>query len=59
LDAGVKLVWAINPNKRLVTIHRLDGTVQKLHENDVLSGENVLPGFECRVGELLPLRVGS
>jgi Uma2 family endonuclease len=59
LSADVKLVWEINPIERLVTVHRLDGTVQKLHENDVLSGENVLTGFKCRVGDLLPLRVGA
>jgi Uma2 family endonuclease len=59
LSAGVKLVWEINPIRRMLTVHRLDGTVQKLHENDVLSGENVLPGFECRVGDLLPSRVAS
>ena len=39
---------------RTVTVHRLDGTVQKLHEKDTLSGESVLPGFECRVADFLP-----
>jgi Uma2 family endonuclease len=59
LSAGVKLVWEINPIERMVTVHRLDGTVQKLHERDVLSGEDVIPGFECRVGDLLPPRIAS
>lgn len=54
LSAGVKLVWEVNPVNRIVTVHRLDGTVQKLHEQDMLSGENVVPGFQCAVAEFLP-----
>jgi Uma2 family endonuclease len=53
LEAGVKLVWEVKPVTRTVLIHRLDGTVQKLHENDLLSGENVVPGFQCRVADFL------
>jgi len=52
LEAGVKLVWEINPQERLILIHRLDGTVAKLKETDTLSGENVIPGFACPVSEL-------
>jgi Uma2 family endonuclease len=54
LDAGVNLVWIINPEQRLVTVHRADGTVAKLKETGTLDGEQVIPGFSCRVGELFP-----
>ena len=54
LDANVRLVWEINPEQRVIYVHRLDGSVAKLRENDTLSGEDVLPGFACRVGDLFP-----
>lgn len=52
LAAGVRLVWVLNPETRIVEVHRLDGTVSKLHVADELSGEDVLPGFTCPVAEL-------
>lgn len=52
LDAGVKLVWVVNPPTRTVRVHRADGTVTDLGEEDELSGEDVLPGFRCRVRDL-------
>ncbi len=54
LAAGVALVWVINPETRIVEIHRKNGTVTKLHANDELTGEDVLPGFGCRVEMLFP-----
>ncbi len=54
LKAGVELVWIINPELRSVRIHRPDGSITELHENDELTGENVLPGFHCRVSALFP-----
>jgi Uma2 family endonuclease len=54
LDAGVRLVWVVNPEIRTVRVHRLDGTIAGLSEHDELSGEDVVPGFRCRVGELFP-----
>ena len=52
LNAGTQLVWVVNPDAKTVEIHRADGTGIILHENDQLSGEDVLPGFSCRVGDL-------
>src|SRR5262249_37670372 len=48
LEAGVRLVWVINPALRRVRVHRRDGTVTDLGENDELSGEGVVAGFRCR-----------
>lgn len=53
-DAGVKLIWEIDPENRTVLIHRLDGSVQMLQDSDTLSGENVVPGFTCVVRDFLP-----
>lgn len=50
--AGVSLVWVVNPKARTVVVHRRQGVGAVLYEEDELSGEDVLPGFRCRVGEL-------
>jgi hypothetical protein len=39
-------------HSRLVEVHRAQGTGTILRENDALDGEQVLPGFRCRVGDL-------
>lgn len=52
LDAGVRLVWVVDPGTRTAVVHRADGSVAKLRETDELDGEDVLPGFRHRVGEI-------
>ncbi len=52
LSAGVQVVWVVDPERRVVEIWRPDGTLQTLHENDTLTGDPVLSGFQIRVGEL-------
>lgn len=54
LAAGVPLVWEVIPETRVVYVHRKDGTVTKLHLSDELTGEDVLPGFHCRVADFFP-----
>lgn len=54
LQAGVKLVWIVHPKTRTVAVHRADGSSSRLHDADALSGETVVPGFECNVAELFP-----
>lgn len=55
LQAGVQLVWVINPQSRTVLVYRANGSIIGLREHDEISGENVLPGFRCRVGQLFQL----
>jgi len=55
LRAGVRLVWVVNPERRTVRVHRADKTGAFLDENDEISGEDVVPGFRCSIGELIPL----
>lgn len=54
LRAGVRLVWVISPDGRTVDIFRQNGCVARVHEGDMLDGEDVLPGFAFRLGEILP-----
>ncbi len=52
LEAGVRLVWRIDPRPRDVTVYTPDGAVVRLLESDVLDGGDVLPGFTLPVAEL-------
>src|SRR5262245_29590406 len=52
LAAGVRLVWVVNPEARTVEVHRPQGPGAILRDPADLEGEDVLPGFRCRVGEL-------
>ena len=33
-------------------VHRADGTVTKLQSEEQLSGEDVIPGFQCQIAEI-------
>lgn len=53
LEAGVRLVWVIDPEARVVTVHRGGDLVTLLRGDDaILSGEDVLPGFATRLDEI-------
>lgn len=52
LEAGVRLVWNVNPSTRTVTVYRADGSTQTLGIGDKLSGEDVLPGFELPIEQI-------
>ena len=54
--AGVPLIWVIYPKARTATILRRDGPITELEEDDVLSGEEIIPGFRCPLREILPRR---
>jgi Uma2 family endonuclease len=49
---GVRLIWCIDPNRRTVTVHRPDSPDQVLGIADALSGDEVIPGFACRVSDI-------
>ena len=50
--AGVRLIWILVPPTRTVLVRRLDGTATEVGEGGELSGEDVVPGFTCRVADL-------
>lgn len=53
LQAGVKLVWVIDPRRETATIYHADGTLAVASKTGSLHGEDVLPGFSCKLADLL------
>lgn len=51
LKNGFRLIWIVYPNTKTVAIHRADGTVSHLHEQDEITGESAIPTFRCKVAE--------
>jgi Uma2 family endonuclease len=51
LNAGVRIVWELNPKTQVMTIYRPGEEPRRLGIDDTLTGEDVLPGFT------LPLRL--
>ena len=52
LEAGASMVWVVNPKWRSMTVYRSATEIKTLTENDELTGEDVVPGFSCRVGDV-------
>jgi Uma2 family endonuclease len=52
LRAGVQLVWVLYPQTRTILVLRPGGSAAYLTDADELSGEEVIPGFACRVAEV-------
>lgn len=50
-DAGVRLVWVVNPEQATVAVHRLNEPGTILRGNDQISGEEVVPGFSTPIGK--------
>jgi Uma2 family endonuclease len=59
LAAGVRLIWVVSPNTRTLRIHRPRdarlGPISALVESDSISGEDILPGFQCAVSEFFQI----
>jgi len=53
LDAGARIVWVIDPERRIARVYRHNGSESLLREQDDLDGEDVLPGFRCKVSAIL------
>lgn len=51
-EAGVRRVWVVYPDERLVYVFRSARENRMLGDGDELDGEDVLPGFRMPVGEL-------
>lgn len=52
LTNGVRLVWLVFPEQRIVEVYTPDGEVEILVEDDLLDGGEVLPGFSFPVAEI-------
>lgn len=53
LDAGTRLVWVIDPEKRTAAIYRSMTGVRAVAVDGVLEGEDVVPGFACPLKDVL------
>jgi Uma2 family endonuclease len=53
-EHGTRLVWSVNWKLQQVHIYRPDSISAVTQLKDVLSGDEVLPGFKCRLQEIFP-----
>lgn len=52
LDAGVRLIWIVDPKRRVITVYPPNGLGRTLRQDDALDGGNALPGFTLPVADL-------
>jgi Uma2 family endonuclease len=57
--AGVRMVWVVYPVRRAVFVYRPDGPGLMLTGDAVLTGEDVLPGFEAPIASFFPEHLDS
>lgn len=55
LAAGTRCVWVIDPDAETVAVYRSLLSPRILTEDDVLQGEEVVPGFRANVSELFEI----
>ena len=53
LSAGTRLVWVIDPERRLARVYRADGTEEIVTADKALHGEDVVPAFACALVDIL------
>jgi hypothetical protein len=47
LSGGTRLVWVIDPMRRIARIYHEDGTELMIGEREALDGGSVISGFSC------------
>jgi len=52
LDAGTQMLWVIEPIIKTVTVYRSRSEIKIFTQNDTLTGEKVIEGFQCAVAEI-------
>jgi Uma2 family endonuclease len=53
LQVGVPLVWVVDPEQRAAAVYRSVTDVRRVGSEDFLDGEAVVPGFRCRLAEVI------
>src|SRR5439155_18959786 len=53
LSAGTRLVWVVDPERRLARVYRADGAEAIVTAEQALQGEDVVPGFVCPLATIL------
>lgn len=59
LRVGVPLIWVVVPPTRWIRVVRLGGSMSLLRADAELTGEDVVPGFACRVADIFPPTVAA
>jgi Uma2 family endonuclease len=54
LEAGCRKVWVVDPETRSVAVYAPNVQMRVLHLADVLTDEDVLPGFQIEVRKIFP-----
>ncbi len=52
LELGVRLVWELNPQTRILTVHQAGQMPRFLGDGDTLDGGDVLPGLSVPISRL-------
>ena len=52
LDAGVRVAWLIEPKQRRATIYFADGAELAVASDGMLTADDVLPGFACKLRDV-------
>jgi Uma2 family endonuclease len=55
LNAGVRLVWVVNPQTKVVKVHVQGRPIEEYRSTDELTGGDVMPGFRCQVSSLFTM----
>lgn len=55
LHRGAKLVWVVDPESRDVSVYRSGKDPQVVSANGELTGDDILPDFQCRVAEFFDI----
>jgi Uma2 family endonuclease len=53
LQAGVRLVWVVDPKRGRAAVYRSLTDVHELGPDAQLDGEDVVPGFRCRLRDVV------
>ncbi|MBI4530809.1 MAG: Uma2 family endonuclease [Candidatus Latescibacteria bacterium] len=52
LRAGTRMIWVVNPQTQTIHVYCPPKDVRLFLDQDILSGENVLPGFTVPVADI-------
>jgi len=53
LSAGTRLVWVMDPERRVARVYRANGAEAIVTAAQALEGEDVVPGFACPLATIL------
>ena len=53
VEAGVRLAWEYNPKTKRMTVYRPDTEPLEIGLDEIVSGEEVIPGFSMTLREML------